>query len=218
VTVDAGGLTALYPFLYSDAVDDEATLEHLRASTVAKLEEIAALRREVIEANASRLVRCAAAMAERFSRGGHLLAFGNGGSSTDAAAVVATLSRPGDGRRALPAISLAADAAVVTALANDVGVDAIFSRQLAAVARADDIALALSTSGGSQNVVAAVEQAKRMRLLTVAMAGYDGGRLAGLTAVDFLFVVPSASVHRIQEAQTTLYHLLCRLTRQAVST
>jgi D-sedoheptulose 7-phosphate isomerase len=95
-------------------------------------------------------------------------------------------------------------------LGNDVGFDVVFARKLAAMGRAGDIAVAVSTSGGSENVIRALEQARRLGLLTVGLAGYDGGRMAE-AALDFLFAVPSSSVHRIQEAQTTLYHVLWTL-------
>ncbi len=121
----------------------------------------------------------------------------------------AFLSGANDGRP-LPALTLTADVAVLTALGNDVGFDVVFARQVAAMGRPGDIALAVSTSGGSENVLRALEEAKRRGLLTVGLAGYDGGRMAEAD-LDFLFAVPSSSVHRIQEAQTTLYHVLWSL-------
>jgi D-sedoheptulose 7-phosphate isomerase len=111
----------------------------------------------------------------------------------------------------LPALALTADSAVVTALGNDVGFDVVFARQLAAFARPADIAVGLSTSGNSVNLLAAFDEARRRGMLTVGIAGYCGGRMAELASIDHLFVVPSASVHRIQEAQTTLYHVMAEL-------
>jgi D-sedoheptulose 7-phosphate isomerase len=155
-------------------------------------------------------------MARSFAGGGRLFAFGNGGSSTDAQAVATTFLHPRAGGRALPALSLTDDVAVVTALANDVGFDVVFARQLAAFGRPGDIAVGLSTSGNSDNLVRAFEEASRRGLLTIGLAGYQGGKMAELDTIDYLFVVPSSSVHRIQEAQTTVYHVLWELTQVAL--
>jgi D-sedoheptulose 7-phosphate isomerase len=157
-------------------------------------------------------------MARSFTGGGRLFAFGNGGSSTDAQAVATTFLHPRPGGRALPALSLTDDVAVVTALANDVGFDVVFARQLAAFGRPGDIAVGLSTSGNSDNLVRAFEEASRRGLLTIGLAGYEGGKMAELDTIEYLFVVPSSSVHRIQEAQTTVYHVLWELTQVALQT
>ena len=106
----------------------------------------------------------------------------------------------------MPAIALTNDVAVVTAVANDVGVDNIFARQIIAFGRPGDIAFGISTSGNSTNVQAAFEQAKKQRMLTVGLAGYDGGNMARSAAVDYCIVAPSANIPRIQEAQATVYH------------
>ena len=111
---------------------------------------------------------------------------------------------------------LEADLAVVTALANDVGFDVVFARQLGAFGRPGDIAVGMSTSGNSDNLVRAFEEASRRGLLTIGLAGYQGGKMAELDTIDYLFVVPSSSVHRIQEAQTTVYHVLWELTQAAL--
>lgn len=216
----AGGMEALYPFLYAGNEQGagrsiDAVLDEVARSTAEKATEIVELRRQVVREYAGRLAECAAAMATCFARGGRLFAFGNGGSSTDAQDVVTTFLHPPHGR-ALPALSLTSDVAVVTALSNDVGFEVIFARQLGAFARQGDIALGLSTSGGSANVIQGFTEAGRRGLLTVGLAGYDGGRMAESDTVDHLFVVPSASVHRIQEAQTTLYHMLWELTQHAL--
>lgn len=213
------GVRELYPFL-SGAQGPAACDDDLLDSTRRKLTEISALRDEVLDRCAPRLAACASAMAERFSAGGRLFAFGNGGSSTDAQDLATTFLHPppapdGD-RRALPALALTSDVAVVTALANDVGFEVVFSRQLAALARPGDIAVGLSTSGGSSNIVRALSEAARGGLLTVGLAGHDGGRLTALDGLEHLFVIPSSSVHRIQEAQTTAYHVLYELTVKAL--
>jgi D-sedoheptulose 7-phosphate isomerase len=212
-----GDLESLYPFLYAGAADLDAVLEQVRQSTAAKAAEAVALRELVAEREADRLAACAQAMARSFATGGKLLAFGNGGSSTDAQDLVTTFMHPGGDARPLPAISLTSDVAVVTALANDVGFEVVFARQVAAWGRPDDVAIGLSTSGGSANVLRGFEEASRRGLLTIGLAGYDGGKMAEADTIDYLFVVPSSSVHRIQEAQTTVYHVLWELTQQALA-
>jgi D-sedoheptulose 7-phosphate isomerase len=154
-------------------------------------------------------------MASLFADGGRLLAFGNGGSSTDAQDVTQAFLSPPSGSP-LPALCLSNDIAVLTALANDIGFDVVFARQIAALGRPGDIALGISTSGGSENVLAGFAEARRGGLVTVGLAGYDGGRMSDAGTVDYLFVMPSSSVHRIQEAQTTTYHVLWTLTQQAL--
>jgi D-sedoheptulose 7-phosphate isomerase len=207
-------MRGLYPFLYAHEIAPDMLLSEVARSTVAKTAEIVRLRREVAGLYAADLSACARAMAERFAAGGRLFTFGNGGSSTDAQDLATTFLHPPTGRP-LPALSLTCDVAVVTALSNDIGFEAVFARQIAALGRPGDIALGLSTSGGSSNVVQAFEEAARRGLLTIGLAGYHGGRLAELEMIDHLFVIPSSSVHRIQEAQTTAYHVLWELTLRA---
>lgn len=223
---------SLYPFLSAPRSDPDRlrddldrVLEEVRRSTVAKAEEITALRRTVLQRDGARLEDCAEAMAARFASGGRLLAFGNGGSSTDAQDLARLFLSPdpgagsgsGSGIRALPAFALTNDIAVVTALTNDIGFEVVFARQIAAFARAGDIAVGLSTSGNSANLLRAFDEAKRRNLLTVGVSGSDGGKMAELSTIDYLFVVPSTSVHRIQEAQTTVYHALWELTVHALA-
>lgn len=209
------GMQALYPFLYAEEGKDlGSVLDEVARSTATKATEIVELRRRVVKQETERLAACAVALAERFSAGGRLFAFGNGGSSTDAQDVATTFLNPPEGT-ALPALSLTSDVAVVTALSNDVDFEVVYARQLGAFGRSSDIAVGLSTSGGSGNVIRAFEEASRRGMLTVGLAGYDGGKMAELESLDHLFVVPSSSVHRIQETQTTLYHLLWQLTQHA---
>jgi D-sedoheptulose 7-phosphate isomerase len=205
-------MEALYPFLYADASDLADVMAQVRASTVAKTQEIAELRRLVAARESTRLANCAEDMAARFAAGGRLFAFGNGGSATDAQQLATLFLNPGDGRTALPAFGLANDTAVVTALCNDIDVGVVFARQLAAFGRREDIAVGLSTSGNSDNLLRGFAEASRRGMLTVGLAGYDGGRMAEQDTIDYLFVAPSSSVHRIQEAQTTMYHVLWELT------
>lgn len=205
-------MRSLYPFLYAGQSDVDAVLEQVRKSTVDKANEIIALRETVLERDGERIAACARDMAARFAGGGRLLTFGNGGSSTDSQDLAALFLAPAGDARPLPAFGLTNDVAVLTALSNDIGFDVVFSRQIAAFGRSSDIAVGLSTSGNSDNLLRAFDEAARLGLLTVGIAGYDGGRMAELDSIDHLFVVPSPSVHRIQEAQTTLYHLLWELT------
>jgi len=206
---------SLYPFLYDGGGEVGALLQQATQSTADKVAEIAALRGSVIEALGPALERCAAALAASFAAGGRLFTFGNGGSSTDADAVAQLFVDPPNARP-LPARSLTSDVAIVTALANDVGFDVVFARQLAAFGRPGDFAFGISTSGGAENVIAAFAEGRRLGLHTVGLAGYDGGAIAEAGTVEHLFVVPSASVHRIQEAQTTVYHVLWALTQEAL--
>ncbi len=200
----------LYPFLDAEGGDVPSLLADLSRSVEAKCSESDRLRASTLEELGPELMAAAAAMVSRFDAGARLLTFGNGGSATDADAVAQLFIRPPYGPP-LPALSLAADASVLTALANDVSVDVAFARQLVAHARPGDIALGLSTSGGSENVLQALAAARETALLTIGLAGYDGGRMAADGQADHCLVVHSTSVHRIQEIQAALVHELWRL-------
>jgi D-sedoheptulose 7-phosphate isomerase len=217
IQANAAAMESLYPFLYSGKTDLEAVLAEVRQSTVAKAHEIIELRTTVAVRDAGRLRSCAEEMTSRFVAGGRLLAFGNGGSATDAQQLATLFLNPGGSDPPLPAFGLANDTAVVTALCNDVGVDVVFARQIAAFGGRKDIAVALSTSGNSENLLRGLDEAARRGMLTVGIAGYDGGKMSELDGLDYLFIAPSSSVHRIQEAQTTIYHVLWELTLTALS-
>jgi D-sedoheptulose 7-phosphate isomerase len=144
--------------------------------------------------------------------GGKLLALGNGGSATDAMDVVADFRYPPvDGWQPRRAIDLTEDPAILTAIANDIGTEAIFARQIIAYGSQGDALLALSTSGNSANVIAALAEARRRGLRTIAMVGYDGGRVAGEQLADHVIVTRSEHIPRIQEAQASAYHVLREL-------
>jgi D-sedoheptulose 7-phosphate isomerase len=211
------GVEGLYPFLYGGGGSAEALIADAAESARQKVREVGQLRREVGARDGAALAACAAEMAEAFRQGGTLLAFGNGGSSTDAQDVVHTFLDPAPPAAALPALCLTNDVAVVTALSNDVSFDVVFARQVQAFGRPGDIAVALSTSGGSANVLAGLAEADRRGLLTIGLAGYDGGPMAELVGLRHLFAVPSSSVHRVQEVQTTVYHVLWELTTHALA-
>jgi D-sedoheptulose 7-phosphate isomerase len=208
----AADVQSLYPFLYSTQSDVDSVIEQVRRSTVAKAREIVELRARTVQRDGARLEACAADLAARFAAGGRLLTFGNGGSSTDAQDLASLFLSPAGDARPLPAFGLTNDVAVITALCNDIGFDVVFSRQIAAFGHSADIAVGLSTSGNSENLLRAFDEASRRGMCTVGIAGYDGGKMAELDSIDHLFVVSSPSVHRIQETQTTLYHLLWELT------
>lgn len=174
-------------------------LADVRASTRQKGADTIALRRAIdLEA----IVACGTSIRARLERGGRLFAFGNGGSSTDAQDLAHDCRELG-----WPAVALVDDVATITAVGNDVGFENIFSRQLIALARSGDVAVAISTSGSSRNIVAGLEEAQRQLLLACAITGGDGGRLGALE-LDHLLVVASDYVPRVQEAHATASHLL----------
>jgi D-sedoheptulose 7-phosphate isomerase len=197
----------LYPFIDAEEDDPTSLLADLAASARAKAAESLALRRATLEANADLLDRAATEMARRFASGGRMFTFGNGGSCTDSTTLAGLFARPPIGT-SLPAWSLTADQAIMTALGNDVGFELVFARQLIARAKAGDIAIAMSTSGNSPNLLTALAEARQRGLYTVGFAGYDGGSFANNPNVDACFVVRSQSVHRIQESQALLGYQL----------
>jgi D-sedoheptulose 7-phosphate isomerase len=206
----------LYPFIDGREEDPDSLLVDLAASARAKAAESAVLQEASLRDLEEQIVACATAMAARFHRGGRLYTFGNGGSSTDAANLAALFSHPAS-CRPLPAWSLAADQAVVTALGNDVGFELIFSRQVIAHSKPDDMVVAMSTSGNSDDLTTAIAEAGRRGLLTVGFAGYDGGRMAELAAdgrLDHCFTIRSQSIHRIQESQARVGHRLWVLAQE----
>lgn len=200
----------LYPFIDGDEVDHESLLRDLATSARSKAAESAALRQRSLDECADVLAASAAEMARRFLAGGRLFTFGNGGSSTDAATLAGLFARP-PAHRPLPAWSLTADQAIVTALGNDVGFELVFARQLIARGDGGDMAIAMSTSGSSADLTAAFREARKRGMYTIGFAGYDGGEFAGSLDVDACLVVHSQSVHRIQESQALLGYQLWSL-------
>jgi D-sedoheptulose 7-phosphate isomerase len=187
-------------------------LDDVRRSVLAKSQEVAELRAQTLGDNRDELVAAAQALRGRFDRGGKLLALGNGGSATDAMDAVADLRSPPDPRwPRRRALDLTEDPAILTAIANDIGTEAIFARQIIAYGRDRDALLALSTSGNSRNVIEALAEARRRSLCTIAMVGYDGGRVAAEGLADHVVVTRSEHIPRIQEAQASAYHLLREL-------
>lgn len=197
----------LYPFLTADS-SSSTLVQDVADSIAAKVEIAVRLREMLARSQPACIAQAAQAIAERLRAGGRILAFGNGGSATDATDFVLDCVLPADGAGAIPAISLALEAAVITATANDVGSGLIFQRQLIAQAKPSDVAVAFSTSGGSKNVVAALEEARKRGLLTVAILGYDGGEIVRRDLAVHAIVVECDDIPRIQEAQGTIYHVL----------
>lgn len=193
----------LYPFIDAHETSGQTLLADLARSAETKRSESLHLRAATLERWSAELDEVADKLSGRLAAGGRVFTFGNGGSSTDAAALAALFTEPPYGRP-LPARTLASDEAILTALGNDVGYELVFSRQLIAYASADDVAVGYSTSGNSANVMHAFAEARRRHMLTIGFAGYDGGEMGASAALDHCFVVASDSVHRIQEAQDAL--------------
>jgi D-sedoheptulose 7-phosphate isomerase len=185
------------------------------ATITGRLREAAAVT-EAMGARAPEIARAAALITQSFQRGGKLLLCGNGGSAADcqhvAAEFVSRLTkevvRPG-----LPAIALTTDTSFLTAYANDIGFDGVFARQIEAIGTAGDVLIAISTSGSSRNVLAAVEAAKRKGIAVVALLG-DGGALAAMA--DIAIQVPSRDTQLIQQVHLAVEHLICHLVEQAL--
>jgi D-sedoheptulose 7-phosphate isomerase len=210
---DAGAASFLYPFLAEREDDLDAVLADVAGSARMKGDDVCALRAQTLGDGLDALCAAAAALRERFAAGGKLLALGNGGSATDAMDLVADFTAPpaGAGWQPRRALDLTADPAILTAIANDIGTEAIFARQVIAYGGPRDALLALSTSGNSLSVVDALVEARRRGLLTIAMVGYDGGRVAADALADHVVITRSQHIPRIQEAQATAYHLLREL-------
>lgn len=197
----------LYPFIDAQEDNPESLLADLAASARAKAAESLTVRRATLAANADLLARAATELARRFGAGARMFTFGNGGSSTDCTTLAGLFARPPVGNP-LPAWSLSTDQAIVTALGNDVGFELVFARQLIARATSGDIAVAMSTSGSSPNLLTALAEARQRGLYTIGFAGYHGGAFADNPNVDACFTVGSQSVHRVQEAQALLGYRL----------
>lgn len=205
---DVGDAAFLYPFLGEEKQETDAVLDQVSSSILVKVEEDARLRAQVANEQAEQIAAAALAIGERVRRGGKLILFGNGGSATDANDWALDCVAPPEGYTAIPAVSLSFEPANITALANDVGIEVTFLRQLAAHARPGDVAIGFSTSGGSKNVIAALEEARRHGLLTVALLGYDGGEIVRRGLADHALTVRSDYIPRIQEVQASTYHTI----------
>jgi D-sedoheptulose 7-phosphate isomerase len=207
-TGDAG---FLYPFLGATPQDDSELVHEVAASIRMKVADDARLRSRVAREQAEAIAQAAGAIAQAVRRGGKLILFGNGGSATDANDWALDCALPPPGLKPVPAISLSSEPAVLTAIANDVGVDVVFLRQAIAHADPGDVAVAISTSGGSRNLMSALLEARRRNLTTVALLGYDGGEILRSGLADYPIVVHCDYIPRIQEVQASIYHTIREL-------
>ncbi len=205
---DLGPTAFLYPFLGREGGDRSNLTEDVAESILLKVQDAAALRVRVAREMADRVGDATVALHQRLSRGGALLLFGNGGSATDATDFAIDCVAPPSGLLPVAAVSLALDPATLTGIANDVGADVVFLRQVIAQARPHDAAVAISTSGSSRNVVAALVEARKRGLLTVALLGYDGGEIERRKLADHCIVVGSDYIPRIQEVHASIYHVI----------
>ena len=208
---DVGATEFLYPFLGTKKQETSSIVSEVAESILMKVHDDTALRRRLASEECEHLGVTALAIYERLSRGGKLIIFGNGGSATDANDWAMDCVMPPEGRHTIPAISLSMEPANITALANDVGTEVIFARQLMAQACPQDIAIGISTSGGSRNIVMALEEARKRKLLTVALLGNDGGEVARRGLADFPIIVRSDYIPRIQEVQASAYHIILEM-------
>jgi D-sedoheptulose 7-phosphate isomerase len=204
------GAFDLYPFLReSDACAEPVLLESVRQKARDGLETA----ERFFEQNGPGLVRAAQALAAVFAGGGKVLCMGNGGSSCDAAHFAVEFLHPvTTGRPSLPALNLAMDVAMLSAVGNDVGMRHVFRRQVEAHARAGDGLIGFSTSGNSENLMAAYEKAQELGLVTFGLAGGNGGGMKASGLVEHCLVVETDSIHRVQEVHVTAYHILWDLT------
>jgi D-sedoheptulose 7-phosphate isomerase len=212
---DTGASSFLYPFLGQQETDLESVLEDVRQSMLLKADEITALRAQTLREYGDELVTAACVLRERLDAGGRLIAFGNGGSATDAMDVVADFRTPMFGGPARRALDLTEDTGIITAVANDIGVDKIFLRQVIAYAREGDVLLAMSTSGNSLSVLEALKEGRKRGMVTMAFVGYDGGNVAANDLADHIVINRSQNIPRIQEAQASVYHVLRELVELA---
>lgn len=205
---DVGASSFLYPFLGERSAPQESLVDDVADSIRIKASDARSLREAVVVDQAGAIARATIAIARELHAGGKLILFGNGGSATDATDWALDCVMPENGVRPIRAVSLSLEPAILTAVANDVGTEVIFLRQLVAQARAHDIAIALSTSGGSKNIVAALEEARKRGMLTIALLGYDGGEVVRRGLADIPIVVHCDYIPRIQEVQGSIYHII----------
>lgn len=205
---DVGESGFLYPFLGQQKQDTGDLVAEVTSSIRMKVQDDARLRTQIALEQTEQISSAAIAIGERLKRGGKLILFGNGGSATDANDWAVDCVLPPVGYRPIPAVSLSLEPANITAVANDVGTEVIFLRQLIAQARPQDVAIGISTSGGSRNIVMALEEARKRKMLTIALLGYDGGEIRRRGLADFPIIVQCDYIPRIQEVQASIYHIM----------
>jgi D-sedoheptulose 7-phosphate isomerase len=205
---DVGASGFLYPFLGQEKQETGDLVTQVATSIQMKVQDDSRLRTQAAHEQAERIGGAAIAIHERLLKGGKLIIFGNGGSATDANDWAIDCVLPPAGYSRLQAISLSLEPANISAIANDVGTEVIFLRQLIAHARPEDVAIGISTSGGSRNIIMALEEARKRKMLTVALLGYDGGEIKRRGLADFPIVVQCDYIPRIQEVQASIYHTI----------
>jgi len=205
---DVGDAGFLYPFLGTEKQGTTDLVNEVASSILMKVHDDTELRSQVAQGESEQISAAVAAIHQRLQRGGKIIVFGNGGSATDANDLAIDCVLPPLSYKPVPAVSLALEPANITAVANDIGADAIFLRQLIAQACPEDIAVAISTSGGSRNIIMALEEARKRNLLTIALLGYDGGEIKRRCLADFPIVVACDYIPRIQEVQASIYHVI----------
>lgn len=205
---EVGEAAFLYPFLGKEKQQTRDVLADVATSIQMKAQEDSRLRQQVAADQAEIIAKAVEAIRERIRNCGKLMIFGNGGSATDANDFALDCIAPPPGYQPIPAISLSMEPANLSAIANDVGQELIFLRQLIAHAARQDVAIAISTSGGSRNIVLALEEARKRNLLTIALLGYDGGEVLRRGLADFPIVIQSDYIPRIQEVQASIYHVM----------
>jgi D-sedoheptulose 7-phosphate isomerase len=215
---------SFYPFLHQEEHEPQGVttgemaaaspqlMEELRFSLMEKARESVEVKARFFEEKRDAILAASFAVAQSYQQGRKMLVCGNGGSATDAQHIAVEFMHPVTvGRRALPAICLTNDMAMVTAVANDVGFGDVYTRQVIALGAEGDVLFGISTSGNSENLLHAFATARRMKLVTVGLAGGDGGRMEAMRAdglLDHCLTVPTSSTHRIQETHVTLYHVM----------
>jgi D-sedoheptulose 7-phosphate isomerase len=200
----------VFDFAGLSGTGSDPTMRDPAARVRATLEASARTKLAAAEALADPIARAAAWIADAYRAGGKTLLFGNGGSAADAQHLAAEwVGKLGPDRAALPSIALSANTSDLTAIGNDYGFDRVFARGIEAHGRAGDVAVAISTSGNSPNVLLAVEEARRRGLRTVGLLGKGGGKLASL--VELPLVVPSSDTQRIQECHIAIGHAIAEL-------
>ncbi len=181
-----------------------------------RLEESANIQKALAKSNVIIIAEIAECIVTSYKAGGKVILFGNGGSAADAQHLACELVGKFElKRQPFPAIALSSNISILTALANDYGYEAVFSRQLEALVNERDVVIGISTSGNSPNVVNALELARRKGAQTVALAGNNGGEIAGVA--DLVLTVPSSSTPRIQESHITIGHIICELVEKELA-
>ena len=209
-------LVGLYPHMAApDAARPDPALMNaaLLESVRQKADDSVRIKQRFFADNAARIVDAAHLIARCYRAGGRLYTMGNGGSSCDAAHLAVEFQHPiTAGRPALAAVNLSQDMAMITAVANDLGFVHVYTRQVLAHVGERDCLVGISTSGNSDNLLAGFKAARHQGAATLGLAGGDGGRMRTCSDVDLCLVVPTDSIHRVQETHVALYHILWDLT------